>query len=159
MAKFFLLAFILYIVTISNAFLVLSPIVYNKNDGDISESCHQYLQKYNEMVNDCEDDKCKDDFSEIFIESVRDGCNENEIDKKVFEQIESTFLFNSVSQLEVEGVSCSIYSVNLGQSIESRCACMKKMISYLEEYTTKHENSILTSSIEEFKSEIAYICQ
>ncbi|OUM69707.1 hypothetical protein PIROE2DRAFT_57256 [Piromyces sp. E2] len=158
MTKLFSLALILYMITLSYAFLVLTPIVYNKKDGDVSESCNQYLQKYNEMVNDCLNDKCKDDFSESFIESVRDGCNGNEIDKKIYEQIESTYLFNSVSQLEVDGVNCSIYSVNIGQSIESRCACMKKMIDYLEEFTTKHENSILTSSIEEFKSEISDIC-
>ncbi|KAG4099615.1 hypothetical protein H8356DRAFT_1666088 [Neocallimastix lanati (nom. inval.)] len=110
------------------------------------------------MANDCKNDKCKDVFTESFIEDVRTNCQENDIEKGLFEQIESTYLFNSISNLEVEGVNCSLYSVNLGQSIESRCKCMKKTIEYLENYIKEHKNSILTNSIDEFKSEINEAC-
>jgi hypothetical protein len=144
--------------TTTYALLVLTPIVYNSKDNGISTTCINQLNKYNSMANDCKNDKCKDVFTESFIEDVRTNCQENDIEKGLFEQIESTYLFNSISNLEVEGVNCSLYSVNLGQSIESRCKCMKKTIEYLENYIKEHKNSILTNSIDEFKSEINEAC-
>ncbi|ORX76489.1 hypothetical protein BCR32DRAFT_329331 [Anaeromyces robustus] len=160
MNKLITIVLILYTLTASYALMVLAPIVYNKKDMEISENCNTQLNQYNTMVNDvCKDDeKCQNVFTESFVENVRNNCNGNDMEKKLFEQIESTYLFNSISQLEVDGVNCSIYSVNLGQSIESRCACMKKVIEYLEDYTTQHENSILTESITDFKLEISEYC-
>jgi len=158
MTKFIAFVFLACMLSASYALMILPPIVYDAKDNKISDSCLTQLEKYNKMVNDCVDDSCKDTFTDVFIEEARKGCIEGEIEKKMFEQIESSYLFNSVSELEVDGVKCSLYSVNLGQSIESRCACMKKMIEFLEKYTSEHQNSILTDSINEFKEEISVSC-
>jgi len=158
MINFISLVFLVCILSVSYALMIIPPIVYNEKDENISKNCLSQLEKYNNIVNNCDNDSCKDVFTDVFIEETRKGCTEGDIEKKLFEQIESTYLFNSVSELEVDGVKCSIYSVNLGQSIESRCACMKKMIEYLEKYTNEHQNSILSDSIEEFKEEISESC-
>jgi len=144
--------------TLSYALMILPPLIYNKKDGDISDTCLNQINQYNSMVSDCKNDECKNDFSESFVEQARKDCSNNDIEKSLFEQIESSYLFNAISDIEVDGVKCSLYSVNLGQSIESRCNCMKKVIDYLENYTSQYENSILVDSIADFKSEISESC-
>jgi hypothetical protein len=138
--------------------MVLAPIVYNTKENSISANCINQLKKYNSIVSNCKDDICNEAFTESFVEDARTNCGENDIEKKLFEQIESTYLFNSISKFEVDGINCSLYSVNFGQSIESRCKCMEKVIKYLEQYTTKYRNSILTDSIVDFKKEITEYC-